>query len=290
MKSIIYVLIAVFTISIIYTALPNSLVQKRQTITIQTTDKQANSDQLKASAKIIEKRLKDYGIITGKSIIDDNAGTIEFQVKGDNLTQEISYLLLAKGSIDLYETHNRNEAIDVLKSNADLMQLLEIPQGEKAPEEYSSIIGFCQPENKEATNKLIHNISQKTGMNVKFLWSGAPYFEGKYVLHIAQNTPAINKTYFEHTEVIKDKPSGAFQLNITFNNDGIDLWSDITKSNIGKNITITLDDRVLSSPKVMAQIKEGRAMISGKFSENDLKLISALANNIDLPISFKIKK
>lgn len=290
MKSIVYILIAVFAGSILFTALPNTSTKQKQSITIQCIDDQFTADQLEKSAKIIEARIADYGFKNAKANPDSESGTIQVVLNTSENSRDLGFLLLSKGNIEFYETYNRKEVVNAIETSAELMKILDIPKDDKSPEAYSSIIGFCQPNNKEVASQVLNKTAEKYGMTVKFLWSGVPYSEGQFVLHMLKKDAAINKSYIKSTSVMQDSRSKAYQLNINFNSKGTELWSDITSRNIGKNITIALDNRVLSSPRVMAQIKGGRAMITGNFSENDLKLISVLANNENLPLEFKIQQ
>jgi preprotein translocase subunit SecD len=52
----------------------------------------------------------------------------------------------------------------------------------------------------------------------------------------------------------------------------------MTRNNIGKTVAITIDDRVYALPTVMAEIKEGRAMISGLENEDTALKISEALN------------
>ena len=51
----------------------------------------------------------------------------------------------------------------------------------------------------------------------------------------------------------------------------------LTKSHIGENVAIMLDGRVMSAPKIMAEITGGRAIINGNFTEAEA---GALAKGI----------
>ena len=48
----------------------------------------------------------------------------------------------------------------------------------------------------------------------------------------------------------------------------------LTKSHIGENVAIMVDGRVMSAPKIMAEITGGRAMINGKFTEEEAGLLA----------------
>jgi preprotein translocase subunit SecD len=48
----------------------------------------------------------------------------------------------------------------------------------------------------------------------------------------------------------------------------------LTKTHIGENLAIMVDGRVLSAPKIMDEITGGRAMINGKFTEEEAGLLA----------------
>jgi preprotein translocase subunit SecD len=48
----------------------------------------------------------------------------------------------------------------------------------------------------------------------------------------------------------------------------------LTKSHIGENVAIMVDGWVMSAPKIMAEITGGRAMINGKFTEEEAGLLA----------------
>jgi len=50
----------------------------------------------------------------------------------------------------------------------------------------------------------------------------------------------------------------------------------MTRENIGKNIAIVIDGKVVAAPVVQAEIKEGKCMISGNFSKGDASKMKAL--------------
>ncbi len=68
-------------------------------------------------------------------------------------------------------------------------------------------------------------------------------------------------------------------VRINFNADGTKLFGDITSANVGHQIGIFLDGKLLSSPVVQEKITDGTAIISGNFTAASAK---ALATNLDL--------
>ena len=77
--------------------------------------------------------------------------------------------------------------------------------------------------------------------------------------------------------------TGALQSNpvvlVNFNAEGTKLFSDITGKNVGRELGIFLDGKLLSAPVIQVHIENGSAIISGNFTAESAK---ALATNIKL--------
>src|SRR4051794_13900686 len=81
--------------------------------------------------------------------------------------------------------------------------------------------------------------------------------------------------------------TGAWVVNLTLNNSGSDAWATYTAANVGKQVGITLDGRVVSAPTIQGAIPGGKTEISGSF---DQTTATELANQLKygaLPLSFK---
>jgi len=78
-------------------------------------------------------------------------------------------------------------------------------------------------------------------------------------------------------------------VSIVFNTEGADLFEQITRDNVGRNLAIFLDGEVISAPRINEAIAGGRAIISGGFSPDEAK---ALASNLDfgaLPVPIELQ-
>jgi len=67
------------------------------------------------------------------------------------------------------------------------------------------------------------------------------------------------------------------KVMVTLNDDGRKKFSTFTQQHIGKNAAILVDGKLVSSPKIMAQISEGKLLIVGHFShEEALKIAKGI--------------
>ena len=55
-------------------------------------------------------------------------------------------------------------------------------------------------------------------------------------------------------------------VRVDFNSDGTKLFSDITSNNVGRELAIFLDGKLLSAPVIQDKITDGTAIISGNFT------------------------
>lgn len=85
-----------------------------------------------------------------------------------------------------------------------------------------------------------------------------------------------------------DQNSGVPQVSLEFNDEGSDLFAEITKQNTGKYVAIFLDGSPISIPRVNEPILSGRAVIAGSFSLKDAKLLAQRLNAGALPVPINL--
>jgi preprotein translocase subunit SecD len=78
------------------------------------------------------------------------------------------------------------------------------------------------------------------------------------------------------------------QIQLQFNSDGTKLFREITTKSMGKRVAIYLDDILLIAPTVNAPITDGLAVITGGFTVEQAKLVSAQLNGGALPVPVKV--
>ncbi|ATD55343.1 protein translocase subunit SecD [Clostridium chauvoei] len=76
-------------------------------------------------------------------------------------------------------------------------------------------------------------------------------------------------------------------VSLKLNEDGQKKFADATSKNIGKQISISMDEEVISSPKVQNAITDGNAIITGSSTIDEAKNLSGLINSGALPVSIK---
>jgi protein-export membrane protein SecD len=78
------------------------------------------------------------------------------------------------------------------------------------------------------------------------------------------------------------------QVTLEFNDEGKDLFADITTANVGKKVAIFLDGYPISIPVVNEPITTGHAVITGNFSAQEAKILAQRLNAGALPVPIEL--
>jgi protein-export membrane protein SecD len=81
---------------------------------------------------------------------------------------------------------------------------------------------------------------------------------------------------------------GVAQVSLEFDDAGAKLFEDITARNVGKQVAIFLDTYPISVPTVNEKITGGKAVISGKFTVEEAKLLVQRLNAGALPAPIEL--
>lgn len=81
-----------------------------------------------------------------------------------------------------------------------------------------------------------------------------------------------------------DPTTGQPHVSLSFDDQGKQLFAEITQRNVGKPVAIYLDNQPISVPKVEEAITGGKAIISGSFNLNEAKLLAQRLNAGALPV------
>ena len=89
-------------------------------------------------------------------------------------------------------------------------------------------------------------------------------------------------------QLVFDQSTGQPVVSLSFTSEGRDLFSKVTKENIGNILGIFLDGNPISLPVVRDQIRDGKAQITGNF---DVKSAQELVRNLNygaLPVPIEL--
>lgn len=98
----------------------------------------------------------------------------------------------------------------------------------------------------------------------------------------------LSGEHLKKADVQFDQNTGEPQIGLEFNQEGRELFAQITERNVQKPVAIFLDGEPLSTPTVNEPIREGRAVISGKFSVAEANELARNLNAGALPVPIKL--
>ena len=83
---------------------------------------------------------------------------------------------------------------------------------------------------------------------------------------------AVSKSEISEVKLLKDE-LGRNVIDIKLTKEGGNKFKILTENNIGKPIAIVLNKKLISAPRVLDVISEGRIQIIGNFSDEEVKEI-----------------
>ncbi len=123
------------------------------------------------------------------------------------------------------------------------------------------------------------------------IWSNKTFFsEGEriFVLYTLKKEPELTGGVIINARSNIDPNSNSAVVYMEMNSEGAADWARITGANIGKRISIVLDNVVYSSPVVKSKITGGSSQIEGMENIKEAKLLEIVLKAGALPAPLKI--
>lgn len=92
----------------------------------------------------------------------------------------------------------------------------------------------------------------------------------------------------QRASVQYDQQTGDPEVSLEFNDEGGQLFEEITERNVGKPLAIFLDGEPISVPNVNEKITGGRAVITGRFNLKEAKTLVQRLNAGALPVPINL--
>ncbi|MCP2166628.1 protein translocase subunit SecD [Goodfellowiella coeruleoviolacea] len=101
----------------------------------------------------------------------------------------------------------------------------------------------------------------------------------------------LDKVFLEGSEIsnaaASTNPNGpGFVVNLTFKSAGATTWADFTSANVGQQVAVVLDTKVVSAPQINQAILGGNTEISGNFNQAEAQQLANVLKYGSLPLSF----
>jgi protein-export membrane protein SecD len=94
--------------------------------------------------------------------------------------------------------------------------------------------------------------------------------------------------YLDKAQLQFDTNTHLPQVGLTFNEEGKKMFADLTTQNVGKTIAIFLDGHPISTPVVREPIRDGKAVISGRFTPTEAKTLAQDLKYGALPVPINL--
>jgi preprotein translocase subunit SecD len=286
MKTIIISFIAIIMISMVGMSF-NTKATNKNVILIQAIDNQVTSTSLNEAASIISARLKDFS--TDKSIVTVIPEKHQIQVDGindnDKDIKSVENLIIQKGRIEFYITYNELELLGLLKGDRHLFSLLNTMEIKNT----DSRIGCTFFSQMDKVNQFIN--SNESLKNCRFVWSD--FKDSTNVCLLALRTAENNGSLLTGNDIEsvtynKEKAHNNWYTEFSFKKTSSKVWSEITRQYINHSVAIVIDNHVICYPVIRSVIENGKCMITGNFTETDVKLFAAFGSHGELPATFEV--
>lgn len=96
----------------------------------------------------------------------------------------------------------------------------------------------------------------------------------------------LDNSDISNAEAVKNPDDNTYYINIEFNEEGTQKFADATRRLIGNQVSIWLDDQLITAPMVNDAITNGEAMIWGDFSKKEAEDLSRIITSTPLPCEF----
>ncbi|MGC8651374.1 MAG: protein translocase subunit SecD [Minisyncoccia bacterium] len=127
---------------------------------------------------------------------------------------------------------------------------------------------FKEQRSAEDTKNILEAQKRGEELNVD------PYFK----------STSLTGKYLESAQVGFDQNMSLPVVDLQFNTEGAQIFDELTKNNIGKQLAIYLDGSPISAPVVREEIASGKAQISGNFTLDEAKQLVMRLNQGALPV------
>lgn len=111
---------------------------------------------------------------------------------------------------------------------------------------------------------------------------------GELTFKDSDGNVVISGSDIESASVVMDNQTNKPVVSLKLNAEGKNKFAQATAANIGKTISIYMDDEMISKPKVQSAITDGEAIISGSSNVEEAKTLASLINAGALPVSIEV--
>ena len=184
------------------------------------------------------------------------------------------------GTVIFCETYSQQELISQLDPEERFFTMVNLENTD--PE--SSRIGRCDEADLNRLWEHIQSEAFRAKVPEDLIIAAGAETKDQMIALYAIKKSASNNVFptgsdVEEVSVSKDDQEDNYSLYISFSESGAEKWATMTRLNVGKDIAILFDSKVISAPRLREEIKNGKCSISGKFTESEINELKTVLEN-----------
>lgn len=199
------------------------------------------------------------------------------QVLRDRIERKVNFFGVAEPVIQVEEGSQR--LIVELAGIGDPAQAVEI-LGQMPFLEFREL----KERSAEETDKFLAALEEAEGKDFEEIQEENPYFyEGDPSLYF--ESTSLTGRYLKKARLEPDPiVPGRYAISLQFDDEGAEIFEELTERNVGKPLAIYLDNERISAPIVQEAISGGRAQITGDFGQEEARQLAGGLSEGALPV------
>jgi SecD/SecF fusion protein len=174
------------------------------------------------------------------------------------------------------ETYTQQEIFSKLEATGAFFSWLHVEGTDPA----GSRIGTCDEADLSAFWNYIQSEAFRSKVPGELIIAAGAGAPGSRIPLYAIRKPAPNDLFPSRQDIgavsVHLDNDDNYALLISFSDSGATKWATLTRKNIGRDIAILLDGRVIAAPRVREEIKGGKCSISGNYTEDEINKLKSV--------------
>jgi protein-export membrane protein SecD len=114
---------------------------------------------------------------------------------------------------------------------------------------------------------------------------------GATIKYLVKKTPEMTGARIADASVQRDRVSNQPTIMLRFDQAGKNAFAKITADNVGRQLAIVLNGKLMSAPRINERISGGYATVSGNFDIHDaMNLANVLESPLPFPVTVQVEK
>ncbi len=137
----------------------------------------------------------------------------------------------------------------------------------------------------ENSDQLLKDGLSEPGYEILKEKDTAPDGTSRITPYLVRKKAELTGAYISSAYMSRD-PMGRPEINFTLNSKGAEIFGNVTRENIGRQLAIVLDGELESAPRINSAIETGSGVITGSFTDQRAQqLANVLENPLEAPVT-----